>query len=659
MELEDKFYKLHSPNGALLNAVKTVSINGSLRVIVASNSGLQWLEIIESEICVCQVNFPYIPDDYQVFGLYIVQIENDHFYYLTMVPLQSSDYHILGFTINYDEQYTLTMFQDLLIDFNPLEMQYAFKKDSHFMLVLSYDRNLLHCYEMNPANGTLHRRVNRQNIGNMWRRRLGIKSVESQPLKFLLQHSNEGSQCVTGFADGYLSWDREAADQTSAATPQGLTSLSSSSSSYHNHFNSTGDHSNRKTLNVFEEDMYSSTSNGNGNGNGMSLHHLHNSRGGGLPPFKKSSFSILEQINEVNGKTIFDHLFDDKPLLSNSTSSGNLGHGQGGIANEKQSFACSILLSGLVCWISFYKMQSSESQSYSSLLDSIDSLAGNQDKNSFNDLTGSPNSNGCRSKPGLSHLHDVIVVGMSTGSVLVFSLQQDNTLHPTFLNPPCSLEVETSDDNEVPLACPLSPSASDSVTFSTTESDGISKSGAAYSNQQEIVNVDPNANHALTSSSKSDQGQGRGGGLGKDEKNSFDSHLKRNNSLNSNSQYKENDDTTVRHSRSGAAQCIATGDVTLNGINDIIVGYESGLVCVYALTFEPPPSDTTLHQTSKHCKGIGYELIWSKQLHDPIISVSYGRIPDSLSFTEINDLRFTLDQLIVVTTKCFHVFSLR
>lgn len=322
IELEDIFFKYH--RGATINSVKCVQLENDPieRVFIANNSGLQWVDNINGEICVSQIPFGHIPQEYVISGFYWIEVSKKNFLYITASPThQSSQYHILGLTISRDEnnQWHIDMFQDFLVDYNPLDIKCTLIGDVYYAIVLSYDRYQVHCYEISPGTGVLHRRNTRQNVLIDLRSYLGVKSTDGdsrQPISVLVENTSEGTQYITTYCNGFLNWNRVLVEKLEK---------SHSHDTCHNLSNRS---SSRSKLNVFENDN-------NTTANTYTSSHHH------------KKFNTLEQINEINMNDVFERLFhDDVSSLQLSISDGNtFGHPQ------LEDCQYSILLDGVITCI--------------------------------------------------------------------------------------------------------------------------------------------------------------------------------------------------------------------------------------------------------------------------------------------------------------------
>jgi hypothetical protein len=130
--------------------------------------------------------------------------------------------HLLGYEISFFPNMNLKFFQDMKLSFSILDIKNFIFEQNLFLCCLGNDQKI-HFYEIDSLSGTLSRNSKRAKKAReilslrmktkrtrMTTEDRGKESSTALPLRFALEDwFDGGSQCLVGYIDGHLHWDRQ------------------------------------------------------------------------------------------------------------------------------------------------------------------------------------------------------------------------------------------------------------------------------------------------------------------------------------------------------------------------------------------------------------------------------------------------------------------
>lgn len=250
-----------SSSSLTINSVSTLSLSDSHSLLlVGYENKILWNEIFQNEICTREVQLAHLPELYEINGLWALSIHSKYYLYLSLIyrhtppsplpshpssatlpeipststnPLPPSSStppsstppppppcHLLGYEISFPD-FSLKPVQDLKISFSILDLKTFIFEQNFFLCCLGNDQKI-HVYEVDSLCGTLSRNSKRaKKARGALSSRIKTKRTEMMresgkeaialplPLRFALEDwLMGGSQCLVGYIDGHLHWDR-------------------------------------------------------------------------------------------------------------------------------------------------------------------------------------------------------------------------------------------------------------------------------------------------------------------------------------------------------------------------------------------------------------------------------------------------------------------
>ena len=243
-----------------INSVTTLSLCDSHSLLlVGYENKILWNEIFQNEICTREVQLCHLPELYEINGLWALSIHSKYYLYLSLISHQTTSSslpshpssttltdiantstnphppssstppsstpppppppcHLLAYEITFPD-FSLKPVQDLKISFSILDLKTFIFEQNIFLCCLGNDQKI-HVYEIDSMSGTLFRNSKRAKkargtlSSRMITKRTEMitesgKEAIALPLRFALEDWLEGgSQCLVGYLDGHLHWDR-------------------------------------------------------------------------------------------------------------------------------------------------------------------------------------------------------------------------------------------------------------------------------------------------------------------------------------------------------------------------------------------------------------------------------------------------------------------
>jgi hypothetical protein len=259
ISFEERYYHSFSPSSrhlpatlapsyssSLLSNSSSLNINSitklrspneseSALLLIGYENKITWAELYENEICTREVLLS-LPVSYEINGLWSISVRNKSLLYISILttdqrrdqttttttssllhPLNPPPHscHLLGYEFisssSPSSSFALKQFQELKLCYDLLDLKEFIFEGKPFLGCLGNDDQRIHVYEIDH-HGVLHRKGKRAN-----RARAHLNSRVCQgltpalALRFVFEDWSEGggSQCLFGYLDGHLHWDRQ------------------------------------------------------------------------------------------------------------------------------------------------------------------------------------------------------------------------------------------------------------------------------------------------------------------------------------------------------------------------------------------------------------------------------------------------------------------
>ena len=223
MIFQERYFKSLSKGININSSIRMTFPDGNDRILISCSDKLVWVDIVEDEICLREITFSNVIEDYRVCALYGLTLLGKSYLYIVRTPGSScpdTRCHILGYTISIGQENTFefSQFLDFGVDYNPVDMKHIEYDGSVFMATLGSDK-ALHVYELDVECGILRRGDSKRDLARASLvSRMRMTPSSSLAHRFLMEEwDGGGSQCIVGLVDGHIHWDRHVPTGSPAA----------------------------------------------------------------------------------------------------------------------------------------------------------------------------------------------------------------------------------------------------------------------------------------------------------------------------------------------------------------------------------------------------------------------------------------------------------
>jgi hypothetical protein len=247
-----------SSSSLTINSISKLSLSDSHSFLfVGHENKILWNEILNHEICTREIQLLHLPELFEINGLWTISIHSKYFLYLSIIsrhtPPQASPStpsstnanpiitsstaaslhsssisspltlhcHLLGYEISLSN-FSLKPFQEMKLSYSILDLKDFIFDQNLFLCCLGNDQKI-HVYEIDSHTGVLSRNSKRakkarSSLSSRMNNKTTGAATEALPLRFTLEDwLDGGSQCLVGYIDGHLYWDRHVEKLVTAA----------------------------------------------------------------------------------------------------------------------------------------------------------------------------------------------------------------------------------------------------------------------------------------------------------------------------------------------------------------------------------------------------------------------------------------------------------